>query len=139
MIRIEKEAWEAMLAHARQAYPKECCGIMLGFDGDPRHVRLAIPCSNAYEGEQKDRFLIDARDQMLADRRARELGMDVLGFFHSHPDCDAYFSATDLKYSWPWYSNVVMSIQNGDFHHARSFIANTEQTGNQEEELIHPR
>ena len=139
MIRIEKEAWEAMLAHARQAYPKECCGIMLGSDGDPRHVRLAIPCSNAYEGEQKDRFLIDAKDQLLADRRARELGMDVLGFFHSHPDCDAYFSATDLKYSWPWYSNVVMSIQNGDFHHARSFIANAEQTGKQEEELIHPR
>ena len=139
MIRIEKEAWEAMLAHARQAYPKECCGIMLGSDGDPRNVRLAIPCSNAYEGEQKDRFLIDAKDQLLADRRARELGMDVLGFFHSHPDCDAYFSATDLKYSWPWYSNVVMSIQNGDFHHARSFIANAEQTGEQEEELIHPR
>jgi len=127
-----------MLTHARTAYPKECCGIMLGADGDARAVRVAIPCRNAYEGEQKDRFLIDPKDQVQADRRAREQGLDVLGFFHSHPDCDAYFSATDLKHSWPWYSNVVMSIQGGEFHHARSFIANDDQTDKQEEELVLP-
>jgi len=125
-----------MVQHGRAAFPKECCGIMLGTeDGDKRTVTLAIPCKNAYEGEQADRFLIDPKDQLAAERKSRELGITVLGFFHSHPDCDAYFSQTDLKNSWPWYSNVVMSIQKGEFSHAKAFIANDDQTASEPEQL----
>ena len=52
--------------------------------------------------------------------------MDLIGIYHSHPDCDAYFSETDLKNSCPWYSFVVLSIRNGEFHHANSWLPNCE-------------
>ena len=63
MIRIEEAAWQVMLDHARQAYPRECCGMLLGVeqaDGE-RVVSSAFPSRNAYEGDQSDRFLIDPR------------------------------------------------------------------------------
>lgn len=140
MLKIDPQPWSAMLQHARGAYPKECCGILIGtINGDDaRTVTEAVPCRNAYDGEQADRFLIDPQDQLTAQKRARAEDLDVLGFFHSHPDCDAYFSATDLANSWPWYSNVVMSIMNGDFNRAACFRANDDQTQSESEELIHP-
>lgn len=139
MLKIDHEPWSAMLQHARSAYPKECCGILLGnLDGETRTVTAAVPCRNAYDGDQSDRFLIEPVDQLAAQKRARVDGLEVLGFFHSHPDCDAYFSATDLANSWPWYSNVVVSIVNGEFNRAACFRANDDQTASEPEELIHP-
>ena len=110
---------------------------MIGEESDSgaRQVKLAVPCRNAYDGDQKDRFLIDPKDQLAADRKARDLGLTVLGFFHSHPNEASYFSATDLKNSWPWYSNIVISIRDGEFQEARSFIANDDQTAAQPEPL----
>ena len=138
MIRIEPAAWAAMTAHLEAAWPKEGCGILLGREqDDSRVVFEAVPCRNAYEGEQADRFQLDPKEQIAADRRARELGLDVLGFFHSHPDCDAYFSKTDLQNSCPWYSFVVLSIQKGEFHHANSWLPNFEQTDAAKEELTY--
>jgi proteasome lid subunit RPN8/RPN11 len=123
MIRIEGDAWAAMVRHAESCYPNECCGILLGTaNGDRRVAARAIACRNAYEGSQKDRFQIDPRDQFEAERRARELGLAVLGFFHSHPDEDSYFSKTDFRNSWPWYSNVVLSVRQGSVRKARSFV-----------------
>jgi len=140
MIRIEPDAWRVMVEHAVAAYPRECCGVMLGSDGDGgRVVSMAWPCRNAYEGDQSDRFHIDPKDQLAADRKARELKLDVVGFFHSHPDCDSYFSATDLKHSWPVYSNVVISVREGRFAQAKSFIANDDQTASTEETLAIPQ
>ena len=64
---------------------------------------------------------------------------DLIGIFHSHPDCDAYFSKTDLENSCPWYSFVVLSIQNGEFHHANSFLPDADQKFAEKEDLRHPR
>jgi proteasome lid subunit RPN8/RPN11 len=59
----------------------------------------------------------------------------LVGIYHSHPDCDAYFSETDLKNSCPWYSFVVLSIRNGAFDHANSWLPDAEQTKAEREEL----
>jgi len=140
MIRIEEGAWRAMVEHAEACYPRECCGILLGsVDGDNRTATFAIACSNAYEGDQKDRFQLDPKHQIAADRRAREQELSVLGFFHSHPNEESYFSATDLKNSWPWYSNIVISVKDGLAAYARCFRANEDQTASEEEELSYPR
>ncbi|MBI5282973.1 MAG: M67 family metallopeptidase [Candidatus Solibacter usitatus] len=141
MIEILPAPWEVILGHARACYPRECCGILLGEVGDGgsrRRVTIAVACANAYQGEQSDRFELDPADQFEAQRLARKEGLEVLGFFHSHPDCDAYFSATDLAHSWPWYSNLVVSIRHGGFDHARAFRANEAQTESTSEELICP-
>jgi len=129
MIRIETAPWAAMVAHARSVYPNECCGAMLGAtDGETKLVRESIALRNAFEGAQAARYELRPEDLLAADKAARERGMDLIGIYHSHPDCDAYFSRTDLENSCPWYSFVVLSIQKGEFHHANSWLPNVDQT-----------
>jgi proteasome lid subunit RPN8/RPN11 len=138
MIRIESEPWAAMVAHARASYPNECCGAMLGStDGETKLVRESIALQNAFEGAQAARYELRPEDLLAADKAARERHMDLIGIYHSHPDCDAYFSTTDLQNSCPWYSFVVLSIQKGEFHHANSFLPNFDQTDAPKEELIY--
>ena len=138
MIRIDSEPWAAMISHARRTYPNECCGAMLGaIDGDSKAVRVAIPLENAYEGAQAARYELRPEDLLAADKAARERQMDLIGIYHSHPDCDAYFSTTDLKNSCPWYSFVVLSVKSGEFDHANSFLPNFDQTDAPKEELTY--
>ena len=138
MIRIESAPWASMVAHAQQTYPNECCGAMLGSTDDGvKLVREALPLRNAFEGAQAARYELHPEDLLAADRAARERKMELIGIYHSHPDCDAYFSQTDLKNSCPWYSFVVLSIQSGKFHHANSWLPNAEQTAAEKEELTY--
>jgi proteasome lid subunit RPN8/RPN11 len=78
-----------------------------------------------------------SEDLLAADMAARERGMSLIGIYHSHPDCGAYFSETDLKNSCPWYSFVVLSIQKGEFDHANSWLPDADQTRADKEELIY--
>jgi proteasome lid subunit RPN8/RPN11 len=127
-----------MVAHAQKTYPNECCGAMLGSTDDGvKLVREALPLQNAFEGAQAARYELRPEDLLAADRAARERHMELIGIYHSHPDCDAYFSQTDLKNSCPWYSFVVLSIQGGKFHHANSWLPNAEQTAAEKEELTY--
>jgi proteasome lid subunit RPN8/RPN11 len=136
MIRVEPEPWAAMVAHARKTYPNECCGAMLGLiDNETKIVRQAMPLENAFAGAQAARYELRPEDLLAADKAARERNLELIGIYHSHPDCDAYFSATDLKNSCPWYSFVVLSIRQGEFDHANSWLPNFEQTEAAKEEL----
>jgi proteasome lid subunit RPN8/RPN11 len=129
MIRIENEAWRDMVAHAQAAYPNECCGAMLGLaENGTKVVRAAVALDNAFEGEQRERYLLRPEDLLAADREAHARSMDLVGIYHSHPDCGAYFSKTDLENSCPWYSFVVLSVKEGRFDHAASFLPNLERT-----------
>lgn len=126
-----------MLQHAAAAYPNECCGAMLGSAADgAKVVKIAAPLENAFEGAQNARYELRSEDLLKADRAARDQGMDLIGIFHSHPDCDAYFSRTDLENSCPWYSFVVLSVKGGRFDHANCFLPNAEQTEAIKEELL---
>ena len=127
-----------MVAHAQRAYPNECCGAMLGHaDDDLKIVREAMPLENSFGGEQKARYELRPEDLLAADHAARERRMELIGIYHSHPDCDAYFSETDLKNSCSWYSFVVLSIRKGKFDHANSWLPNPEQTEAAKEELAY--
>jgi len=140
MIKVHSPAWAAMGAHAEAKFPNECCGAMIGnIDGDQKQVTQAIPLENSYSGAQAARYELRPEDLLEADRRARAAGLDLIGIFHSHPDCDAYFSKTDLENSCPWYSFVVLSVKGGKFDHANSFLPNADQTAAEKEELIWPK
>jgi proteasome lid subunit RPN8/RPN11 len=102
-------------------------------------VSIVVPSRNAYQGDQSERFLINPQDQLAAERGARGESLAVLRCFHSHPDHGLYFSEIDLKNSWPWYSNIVPSIQQGQFQAAGAFRANDAQTLATREELTHPK
>ena len=134
MIHISQSAWHAMVSHAEKTFPKEGCGVMVGLNG---LVQEAVPLPNIYSGPQEDFFVMDPKDLNRVDREARERGLEVLGVFHSHPDCDAYFSKRDLEHSCPWFSYVVLSIKRGRFDHANSYRPDFEQTEAPKEELIY--
>jgi proteasome lid subunit RPN8/RPN11 len=137
MIEIESKPWQMMVLHAERTYPNECCGAMLGHHGgEKKVVTEAVALDNAWEGAQGERYAVRPEDLLAADREARARGLDLIGIFHSHPDCDAYFSQTDLQNSCPWYSFVVLSVQNGKFDHANSFLPDIEQTHADKEELV---
>lgn len=140
MIQVDKQAWEAMVAHAERTFPNECCGAMIGsIDGESKRVTEAAVLENAYEGAQGARYELRPQDLLEADKKARAAGQDLIGIYHSHPDCDAYFSKTDLENSCPWYSFVVLSVKGGKFDHANSFLPNADQTEAEKEELIWPK
>ena len=140
MIEVESDPWREMLRHAEKTYPNECCGAMLGRNAGARKlVTAAVPLENSYNGEQGERYEIRSEDLLAADRAARDRGLDLIGIFHSHPDCDAYFSRTDLENSCPWFSFVVLSIKKGKFDHANSFLPDLDQTRAEAEELLWPK
>jgi len=134
MIKISKPAWDLMVSHVEGTFPKEGCGLMIGSDG---YVQEAVPLPNSYTGPQEDFFVIDPKDLHRVDQQSRSRGLDVLGVFHSHPDCDAYFSKRDLEHSCPWFSYVVLSIKKGRFDHANSYRPDFDQTAAPKEELIY--
>ncbi len=139
MIRIDDAAWAAMLDHAARAYPEECCGAMLGvIENDAKLVSRAVAIDNAFAGARASRYEIRPEDLLAADRAARASGLDLVGIYHSHPDCDAYFSETDLKNSCPWYSFVVLSVRGGRFDHANSWLPDADQTRAEAEPLSYP-
>lgn len=140
MIEVCLQPWEEMVAHAEAAYPNECCGVMLGtIDENGKAVTIAKPLENVSQGSQRARYELRPEDLLAADREARQQNLDLIGIYHSHPDCDAYFSETDLKNSCPWYSFVVISVQAGRFDHANSWLPNPEQTAAEKEELLWPK
>ena len=96
------------------AYPEEGCGVLVGRDAsDARWIERAITLGNAREDSRVNRYLISPEQLLAADRDARAQGLDVVGFFHSHPDHPARPSAYDLEHAWPYYSYVIVSVQGG--------------------------
>jgi proteasome lid subunit RPN8/RPN11 len=102
---------ESIRAHARQTYPHECCGALIGRDGFVQGTH-ALP--NTTEEGPRRRFLIRPEDYREAERQAGSLGLDLLGFYHSHPDHPARPSQYDLDHAWPVFSYVIVSVTTDD-------------------------
>ncbi len=107
---VPPHAGDAIRKHGAEAYPHECCGALIGRDGVVSH---AVPLPNTTEEGPRRRFLVRAADYREAERRASELGADLLGFYHSHPDHPARPSQYDLDHAWPFFSYVIVSVRAG--------------------------
>jgi proteasome lid subunit RPN8/RPN11 len=101
--------------HGARAYPHECCGALLGTAGDDtKSVRALLPLDNRRQGEAaRTRFLVTADDFRWAEQQARAKGLDILGFYHSHPDHPARPSEFDREHALPWYSYIVVRVTEG--------------------------
>jgi proteasome lid subunit RPN8/RPN11 len=116
MIYLKPKHLAEVREHGERDYPFECCGLLIGsFNGDGgKEVSEVYPISNAREEEAKrNRFLIRPEELMRGERYARERSLDVVGFYHSHPDHPAVPSAYDLEHAWPSYSYVIVSVRRG--------------------------
>jgi proteasome lid subunit RPN8/RPN11 len=94
-------------------YPNETCGAMLGVDGERREVRELFPLVNRRDDSPRNRFSVTADDFRAAERAAAERGLDLVGWYHSHPDHPARPSEFDREHAWPWYSYVIVSVAQG--------------------------
>ncbi|MFZ0705700.1 MAG: M67 family metallopeptidase [Candidatus Korobacteraceae bacterium] len=123
-LHITTADYEALRQHAEQAYPDECCGALLGkIVAGERHVHLIVPCQNTRVGELSKRYEIDPAELVRVQREARESGMEIVGFYHSHPDHPAQPSPTDLEHAhWIGYSYVIISVKRGQAAETRSFL-----------------
>jgi proteasome lid subunit RPN8/RPN11 len=127
-LRMNNAHLEAIRAHASRDYPNECCGMLLGkADGDSKRVTEAVPLTNLRHDAaraqellpvddpgretERNRFLIDPLDQLRLEKEARKRGLDVLGYYHSHPDHPARPSNYDRDHAWPWYSYVIIAVE----------------------------
>jgi proteasome lid subunit RPN8/RPN11 len=100
----------AIRAHGRETYPHECCGALVGRNGIVTDV-LALP--NTTEEGPRRRFLVRPSDYREAERRASELGAELAGFYHSHPDHPARPSQYDLDHAWPTFAYIIVSVAAG--------------------------
>jgi len=124
----------AIRAHGRDAFPHECCGAMLGKDGV---VHEAFRLPNTTEEGPRRRFLVRPDDYRAAEKRARETGLELLGFYHSHPDHPARPSQYDLDHAWPSFSYVIVSVMSGEDQALTSWQLKADRSAFDEEDVTY--
>ena len=122
----------AIRAHGQETYPNECCGAMIGRDGVVTDT-LALP-NNTDEGPRR-RFKVTPDDYRAAEKRASELGGELVGFYHSHPDHPARPSLYDLDHAWPFFSYVIVSVREGVSGDMTSWRLREDRSAFDQEEL----
>ena len=122
-LNIGRELAERIGRHGAETFPHECCGALLGRDeaGDGkvgatplREVVELFPLVNRRDDSPRNRFAVTAEDVLEAEKAARKHGLDVVGWYHSHPDHPARPSQFDREHAWPWYSYVIVSVMSGE-------------------------
>jgi proteasome lid subunit RPN8/RPN11 len=118
---------EKIRVHGAETYPHECCGALLGRDSSEageseagngtltpgRAILGLFPLVNRRDDSPRNRFSVTSEDVLAAEKDAREHGLDVVGWYHSHPDHPARPSEYDRDHAWPWYSYIIVSVQGG--------------------------
>ena len=135
MLLMPQALSESLNAFARQGYPDETCGLLLGVRRGDKHVVVSQVrrARNLNVGRARDRYELDPDDFLAADREARAAGLDIVGIWHSHPDHPARPSATDRDGAWPGWSYLIISVGREDVGEIRSWRLNG---GDFEEEEI---
>ena len=152
MIRIPGDLLLEIHRHAVSDYPHECCGALLGrvtagalgeatdpdaAGAETREVAALHAAANRRETEAAPRrFLITSDDYRAIERGARERGLDVIGFYHSHPDHPARPSDYDREHALPWYSYVIVSVSAGRAGETTSWILDDDRCAFQSERVV---
>ena len=138
-LRISEAQLDSIRQHGARDYPSECCGMLLGkaeedtkrvgevvalknLRHDPQRAQELLPLDDPGRETERNRFLIDPLEQLRVEKDARARGLDVLGYYHSHPDHPARPSNYDREHAWPWYSYVIVSVEQGSARDLTSWI-----------------
>jgi proteasome lid subunit RPN8/RPN11 len=125
MLRIHYDQYEALRAHGEETYPNECCGVLLGKNvtGAGNHVQQIVRAGNTRTDSAHNRYHIAPRELVKIQRQARGLGLDIVGFYHSHPDHPAQWSQTDFAEAhWLGCSYIITSVEHGKAVLTNSFL-----------------
>ena len=137
---IRAELAEKIRRHGEKTYPHECCGALLGRDanseGRPeREILELYPLVNRREDSPRTRFSVAPGDVVAADRAAEARGLDVVGWYHSHPDHPARPSEYDREHAWPWYSYIIVSVAKGVAGEMTSWRLQDDRAGYEKERI----
>ena len=121
-MKIHGQALEAIRAHGAEGYPHEICGIMIGPHGD-RTVSEVKRARNIIVERARDRYEIDPRDHIRIQREADAAGLDIVGYYHSHPDHPAQASRFDTERAWAGYVYLIVAVHEGKPVDANAFTA----------------
>ncbi len=117
-LKISSELADKIRGHGAETYPHECCGALLGRDTEVadrsiyREIHALHPLINRRDDSPRNRFSITSQDVLDAEKAATNKGLQVVGWYHSHPDHPARPSQYDREHAWPWYSYVIVSVAN---------------------------
>lgn len=110
-----------MKDHLAGSYPKEGCGILAG-DDKGSIEEVICTANNAEEERSPGHYEIDPLAMYELEKKAEEKGYSVLGFYHSHPDCEPRMSSEDRKHMIPQMLYVIASVNNGKCGEIRGYI-----------------
>jgi proteasome lid subunit RPN8/RPN11 len=124
MLKLSYLDYQALRAHGEETYPHECCGALLGNSTpDGNHVRQTVRAGNTRSDRAHDRYNIAPQELMQIQKYARGLGLDIVGFYHSHPDCPAQWSKTDFDEAhWVGCSYIITRVNHGKADVTNSFL-----------------
>jgi len=134
MLKVKDADFHAMRGHGEETYPHECCGVMLGrMEAGTNVVERVVRAGNTRTDSLHNRYQIAPEELVKIQRQAREQRLDIVGFYHSHPDHPARWSETDLREAhWMGCSYVITSVANGVAEHTNSFrLAGTDEDDKQ--------
>jgi proteasome lid subunit RPN8/RPN11 len=129
-LRIRAELVHRIHAHGVETYPYECCGALLGSDGDAaREVVDLLPLANRRDDSPRNRFELTPDDVRLAEKTAAAKQLELIGWYHSHPDAPARPSEFDRDHAWPWYSYIIVSVQQREPRDTTSWRLRDDRSG----------
>jgi proteasome lid subunit RPN8/RPN11 len=145
---ISPELTEKIRQHGVATYPDECCGALVGTDRDSlapeanegsakvsREVLSLFPLINRRDDSPRNRFSVTADDVRDAEKAASERGLELIGWYHSHPDHPARPSDYDREHAWPWYSYVIVAVHGGIAKDMTSWRLQDDRSGFVEEKF----
>jgi proteasome lid subunit RPN8/RPN11 len=136
---LQREHVAAIKRHCEEANPHEGCGILIGrLDGQRRLVVEVIPTANAQDEDAHRRYAIPPEQLLQGELQAEERGLEVVGYFHSHPDHPARPSDHDLVQAWPGYSYLILALDQGRAAGLRSWRLRDDRAGFEEEPIVVP-
>ena len=138
MIAVTEKHIEEIKAHGEATYPFECGGMLIGTlhqDGS-KTVHETFPLENSSQEDQKNRVLILPKDVLRAERYARSIKLEVIGYYHSHPEDKAIPSQYDLDHALPVWSYIITSVIDGEAVDVRSWVMENDRTKFNEEGLV---
>jgi proteasome lid subunit RPN8/RPN11 len=123
VLKISSPVYRQLREHGEETYPHECCGVLLGKALDNvNEVELAVQAGNTRTDSAHNRYHIAPQELISIQRQARERDLDIVGFYHSHPDHPARWSSTDLNEAhWFGCSYVITSVDKGKAQQTNSF------------------
>ena len=123
MLKLTKTDYDTLRAHGEKTYPHECCGILLGYAGEVNEVVAIVQAGNTRTDSAHNRYHIAPQELIAAQRIGRKKGLDIVGFYHSHPDHPAQWSTTDFAEAhWYGCSYVITAVAQGKAEVTNAFL-----------------